>query len=251
MPMGSIPLPGMSNEPFKDVMDYFEQIQQRKAQQQQFGQQLDLDKQKLAQSGKFDALKQQLLLAKIAAANRSGTNAGKTLSAQERSSAMKLLDAGRALQGMRNKSLKLKQLLKENPNLTGLGGGLKTLFGVPGESLGTFNETAGNLQADFGKLASRYGGAQVLKWAGKVKPGEWKDVDSNLGYVNSIYDNAGSDFEDIKNQYEDITGKPYPLQLPKAEGNNPPGTTIMYKGGEEYHIPNDKVESAKKSGYKE
>jgi hypothetical protein len=255
-----IPLPGIDNDPFKDVMDYFETIQKRKALQQEaantlaekqkeFGITNQLEREKLAQVNSLKPLQMELLRAKIAEI-QNGQNGGKKLTAQERSQKMKLLEAGRAVQGLASRGNKLSSLLEENPNLTGWGPGVKTLLKKPGEKLGSFNSTAGGIQADIARLGGQRGGAQLIKWAKSIKPNEWNDVETNTGMVNSLLENAKSDYGDIKNEYEDLTGESYPIQFPERQtGNNPPGTTKMYKNGNEYHIPNEEVAGAKVSGY--
>ena len=44
-----IPLPGSGSDVFKDIADYLEQVQQRKAQQQQFAQKQQMQQQQFAQ----------------------------------------------------------------------------------------------------------------------------------------------------------------------------------------------------------
>jgi len=236
---GNIPLPGNGNEAFKDVMDYFEEIQKRRAQQnqaqaklkqdqEQFGITNQLDRDRLAEmanyhknsltnSGKFDALKAQLLQAKIIKALG---KSGKELSAQERTEAMKLLSAARTIQGVDSKAEKLEKLLNENPDLTGWIPGAKGAIGKGGDKLGEFTSLTGDLQAAISRIASQRGGAQVLKFAGKIKPTEFKDSKTNLGHIKGIRDSNVSDWQDIADEYKAITGEELPLKMARSAHAN-------------------------------
>ncbi len=255
-----IPLPDPNNDPFKDAFDYFETIQKRKAaeresqntlaeKQKEFAMTHALEQQKLSEISAYHKAKLETML-----------NGGvKKLTAQERNQAMKLLDAGRSLQSIGSKGSKLKNLLDEDKNLTGWVPGAKAWVGKGGEKLNEFTNTAGEAQAAMGRLASTRGGAQVLKWADRYKASNWKDHDANRGMVKGMYESAKSDYDEAKAEYEDLTGKPYPIKFPEVSfesgggfapsSSNPPGTTVMHKGGEEYHIPDDKVAAAKLAGY--
>lgn len=69
-----IPMPSSGNEIFKDVMDFYEQLQKRKAQQQQFSQEQDRLQNQFAQEmalkNEMQPLKLDLLRAQIAKANQ-------------------------------------------------------------------------------------------------------------------------------------------------------------------------------------
>lgn len=246
-----IPLPDPNNDPFKDAFDYFEQIQKRKSlaqqsqnelaeKQREFGMTNALDQQKLAEiSGYHKAM--------LDLKSNGGPN---KLTAQEQNQAMKLLEAGRSIQSIASKGHKLKGILEKNPNLTGWGSGIKSLVGAAGDELGGFNETAGQVQAGIGRLASQRGGAQVLRWAEKVKPGAWKSVKTNQGMVDSMIDDAQSDYNEAKSEYEDLTGKPYPVKFPErilppenAE-NNQQSSTVAGKPNKvtKWKLVNGKLE---------
>ena len=254
----AIPLPGSGGEGFGEGVDIFNKLLQGPQKSQELQQKiqemmetakyhqglLGIQQQEQNRLGAESPLKMELLRARIEQAKNIQNNP--KLSAQERTQAMKLLEAGRSIQGIATRGHKLSSLLEENPQLTGWIPGTKAAFNRPGEKLGEFIPTTAELQAGIGRLASQRGGAQVLKWAERVKPSAWKDVESNKGVVNSLLEDAKSDFEETKNEYESLTGQSYPIQFPQG---NPTGTTTMYKNGNEYHIPSDQVEAAKKKGY--
>ena len=246
-----IPLPTLNNDAFKDVMDYFEQIQKRKAlaqqaekelaqKEKQFGQTFEqgrtefaenkaLEREKMAELAKYhqqqlakqstlDPLRAELLRARIEQARSKGEEV--KLSPQEKTQSMKLLEAGRSLKSVVERAHGIDALLEENPSLTGYKAGFKSLLNKPGKKVSELIEKSGNLQSAIGRLASQRGGAAVLKWAEKVKPSVWKDVESNKGMTKSIIEDTMNDFQEAKDEYESLTGKSYPIKMPKMKSTS-------------------------------
>ena len=217
-----IPLPNPNNNKmFDDVFDYLEQIKKRKAEsasqaakleedKRQFGLTNTLDREKMQELAKYHqgdlALRQHIAEMKAA-----GTDGEKKLSSQERTQRMKLLESGRASIGIINKTNELEKILQDNPHLTGMIPYIKNKFGKGGETLGKFTSQAAELQAMIAKFAGQRGGAQLVKWAEKMKPNEWKDVASNLGNVRGTRESSKHDLSDIADEYETITGEKFPL----------------------------------------
>lgn len=221
-----IPLPNPNNnEAFKDVMDYFETIKQRKAVQQQHQEKLLQEQKQFEETKKFEREKmmmqnqlEQAKLSELMNYHRSKlakANETPPLSAQERSEAMKLLESGRSMKSILEKTQGIHKLLTDNPNASGWGAGFRNMLKKPGKETSQLIEKSGNLQAAIGRLGSQRGGAQVLKWAEKIKPDVWKDQESNLGMTSSIMEDTLSDFNEAKNEYEALTGKPYPIKMPE------------------------------------
>lgn len=258
-----IPLPQLHNEAFSDALDYLEKIRERKQKgeqekaklaqdQKQFDVNKTLEEMKLkelreyhqgslAQQGKLDPLRMELLRARIEQARSKGEEV--KLSPQERTQSMKLLEAGRSLKSVLEKAQGIDLLLQENPNLTGYKAGFKSMLNKPGGKVAQLIEKSGNLQSAIGRLASQRGGAQVLKWAEKVKPSVWKDVQSNLGMTSSILEDTGADFEEVKNEFEALTGKPFPIQMPTGKKK---GKKVKVKDNQTGEIHEMSEEEAKK-----
>jgi hypothetical protein len=257
-----IPLPSSSHELFGDALDYLEKIRKRKSDLQQTQneatekkrefeinkalQQAGLNEthqfhqQSLAQGNQLKPLQMQLLQARIDAANKSGQEI--KLSPQERAQSMKLIEQGRSIKSVLDRTHGIKKLLDENPDLTGYGTGFKALLGKPGGKVGEFIEKAGNLQSAIGRVASQRGGAAVLKWAEKVKPGVWKDTATNKGMVSSILQDSGSDFNEAKDEYEALTGKPFPIKMPTGGS----GKKVKVKDNQTGEVHEMDEEEAKK-----
>lgn len=225
-----IPLPNPNNyKMFDDVFDYLEQIRKRKAasasdaaklaeDQRQFGVTSKLDRDKLAELTKYhqgelakDADLKPLRLELLKAQIEKAQHKGNELSPQERTQKMKLLESGRTSIGVIRKTDELEKILTENPHLTGVIPFIKNKFGHGGETLGNFTSQAAELQAMIAKLGGQRGGAQLVKWAEKMKPNEWKDVASNLGNVRGTREASKHDLADIADEYETITGEKFPL----------------------------------------
>lgn len=223
-----IPLPDPNNyKMFDDVFDYLQKVRERQSAQKiagdklaedkrQFGISNSLEQQKLAETGNYHQGYLNLLKDKVNALNGSG---GKKLSAQERAQAMKLLEQGRTGLSLYTKNQKLGKLLEKHPDLTGKMPWLLNQMGMGGDLLGEFNTTAGDIQAAISRLASSRPGIGSIKWAGKIKPNDWKDVNSNLGHVRGLNEDTIADLAGIKDEYEAITGEKYPLEIPDLQTN--------------------------------
>ncbi len=255
-----IPLPNPNNfKMFDDVFEYLKDIRNRQAIQQTAGQKLEEDKRQFGISNALEQQKagetanyhNQALALKMQELQQKVGNGGRILSPQERTQKMKLLESARGAMSIVNKTNELEEILTENPHLTGWVPHLMNAIGKGGEKLGRFTTTTGDLQALIGKLASQRGGAQIIKWAEKMKPSDWKDVVTNLGHVRGLRETTSQDFTDIADEYETITGEKFPLKLPPLQGNseNPPGTTVMHKNGKDFHIPDAEVAEAEAAGY--
>jgi hypothetical protein len=234
-----IPLPKADNPQFKDVMDYLETIRQRKGKQaqfeqeqqrlqDQFGQTKQLEMQKLAELAKYhqatlnqneslNPLKVDLLKARIEALKNSGSK----LSPQEKTQSMKILESGRSLKSMVDKANKIDELLDTNPDLTGILQGASSSLNLSNnEKLAEFDQRTRKLQADMARYGSQRGGVQALKWAERSKPGVYRTHNYNKGMIKSIQEDAQSDYNELKQEYEDLTGKPYPISLSEMKIEN-------------------------------
>lgn len=268
--LNSIPLPTGGNEAFKDVMDYFEEIQKRKAMQAKATQENQMEQQKLnslneyrqsqlAQSAGMKPLQMELLRARIADLKNKKAEVKETPEEKAQrevdiytkkegaKEGIKIKTSARNLKEMTDRALKLRKLIKENPGLTGWLPGLKASMNISrNPKLGEFQQTATKLQADMGRYGSTRGGAQALKWAERAKPSNYKDTGFNLGMINSILEDANADYKELGKEHEDYTGKSLGIEFP-----NTSETTLMYKKGKKYNIPTDQIEDAKTKGYSE
>ena len=237
-----IPLPGLGGDVYKDVMDYFETLQKRRSDQLQKAKELAETQREFGINKGLEQQKLNLLKQKLDIMRENANNP--KLSAQEKVQAMKLVDAGRSLQSVAHRANKLSNMLETKPGATGWIPGAKEALGFGSEDTSEFNQTAGMLQADMAKFGSQRGGAQALKWAERVKPGKYKSNISNKGYIKSIIDDSNSDFEDIKNEYETLTGRPYPIEMPTT--NTKSVITVVDSNGDESQIYKENLPEAKK-----
>lgn len=165
--------------------------------------------------------------------------------------ASKLVTSGRELSSLVNRAKKIQDLLSENPGLTGwLQGGMASLNLSQSKKLAEFDQTTRKLQADMGRYGSVRGGAQVLKWAERAKPGTYKSTDYNLGMVKSILDDAKEDYVEMSREYKDRTGKDFPVEFPeiKSMGESNGGSdrvTIIDSNGDEHTILRQNLDKAR------
>lgn len=165
--------------------------------------------------------------------------------------ASKLVSSGRELISLVDRAKKVKDLLDENPGLTGwLQGGLASLNLSQSKKLAEFDQTTRKLQADMGRYGSQRGGAQVLKWAERSKPGTYKSVDYNQGMVKSILDDAKADYVEMAREYKDRTGKDFPVPFPEMGSNAESGggsdrITIVDSNGGEHTILRQNLDKAR------
>lgn len=130
----------------------------------------------------------------------------------------KLTDQGKALLSTANKARELKDLLDKNPNLTGWGSGTANMLNMANsKDLGNFVETAKELQTALGRLAGSQGGSRVLKFAAGAKPSEFRDKDTNIGYIRGIVRNAKNDYNEAAKEYKEATGRDYPIKFPNIK----------------------------------
>lgn len=142
--------------------------------------------------------------------------------------ASKLQTSGRDLLNLVTRAQKIKKLLDENSDLTGLRqGGLAALNLSQSKKLAEFDQTTRKLQADMARYGSQRGGAQALKWAERSKPGTFKSVDYNQGMIKSILDDSKADYDEMASEYKDRTGKEFPLKFP--ENNMSPSNQKITK----------------------
>lgn len=136
-----------------------------------------------------------------------------TVTAKEGS---KIRDQATALINSANLVNQGYELLDNNPDLTGIGSGAADYFNLSNNpQLGTFNTVTGKLQAELGKYASSRGGIQAVKWAGSVKPSQWKPEEYNYGMFEGIERNLKDDYATLNAQYKAATGEDLPVPLPK------------------------------------
>jgi hypothetical protein len=241
-----IPLPTLDNKAFSDMMDYIETIKSRKQKGEQEKAKLEQDQKQfeanklleqmklnelrqyhqgsLAQQGKFDALKADLLRARIEdlkqgrgrketpdeRMDREVETAERKENVKEGS---KLVTAGRTLQGVHEKAAKLKKLLEENPGLTGIRQGtLSNLNLSQSKALAEFDQTARRLQADMARYGSQRGGAQALKWAERAKPSNFRSEKYNLGMIDSILEDVQGEHENMSDEYQTRLKKNFPIK---------------------------------------
>lgn len=158
--------------------------------------------------------------------------------------ASKLESSGRELQSLVKRAQKIKNLLEKNPNLTGLlKGGLASLNLSQSKDLAEFDQTTRKLQADMGRYGSKQGGVQALKWAEKSKPSTYKQPSYNIGMINSILEDAKSDYDQIENEYKERTGKEYPFKFPEIQSDR---ITIIDSNGDEHTILRENLDEARK-----
>ncbi len=137
----------------------------------------------------------------------------KTVSAKE---ASKIRDQATALANSANLVQQGYDLLDNNKDLTGIGSGAASMLNLSNNpELGKFMTVTGKLQAELGKYAASRGGIQAVKWAGSVKPSQWKPEDYNYGMFEGIQKNLQNDYNTLNAQYKAATGQDLPVPLPQ------------------------------------
>ncbi len=145
--------------------------------------------------------------------------------------------SARELKSMHDRALKLRKMLEENPNLTGVTKGTMASANISQDKkLAEFIQTTRKLQADMGRYGSQRGGAQALKWAEKSKPGEFRSGKFNLGMINSIIEDAESDYENLNTEYTDMNQHSLPIKLHKSKQDE--SEKIHYLNGKKYKMEN-------------
>jgi hypothetical protein len=143
--------------------------------------------------------------------------------------------SARDLKSMHDRALKLKKMIEEDPNLTGIIQGGKAQFNLSNDpKLAEFIQTSRKLQADMARYGSQRGGAQALKWAERAKPGEYRSGKFNLGMINSILEDSKSDYENLNSEYMDMNKRPLHIKLTpdeKKEG-------VVELNGKKYKMEN-------------
>lgn len=249
-----IPLPGIDNPQFKDVMDYFEQLQKRKAQQQQFaeeqkrlkeqfGQTKELENKKLEelirfhqgtlnQNAQTKPLQMELLKARIEALkNPTKTVAKETPEERQQREVStakskkedelnlkkieEYLSAGDIVNKYSPNLETIHGLLTEDPWTTGNIAGVKNLAHMGGEHQGQFNAATLPLVGKLAKDISQRGGAVAAGMATAGKPSLWQSNATNLGLTKQLIEESLNTYNEAKKGYEELTGKSYPKKLPK------------------------------------
>ena len=145
--------------------------------------------------------------------------------------------SARDLKSMHDRALKLRNMLEKNPNLTGLIQGAKASTNLSQDKdLAEFIQTTRKLQADMGRYGSQRGGAQALKWAEKSKPGEFRSGKFNLGMIQSILDDAESDYQNLNTEYTDMNKRPLSVKLQPSKKDE--SNDVVNLNGKQYKFTN-------------
>lgn len=241
-----IPLPGMDNPQFKDVMDYFDTLKQAQDKRNQYAQANSLEKQKLdelakyhqqslAQEGSLNPLKMELLRAKI----ESLKNGGGALSVQDK--ATQKLNAKRMddiekqageLSGHMSQAADASNILDKNNAATGYAPAFQNLIGKGSGETGALKDIFGNLQASLGKDFSSRGSVYGTKLAGNMKPSLLADYESNTGNLNQIHKDYYRRWKLMNDDYKRLSGGrelPYTLNdfYNKVKVRSPQGHEVV------------------------
>lgn len=233
-----IPLPGIDNPQFKDVMDYLEQLRQNKinqanlnAKQQleksQFAQNKDLERQKMEELAKYhqqllnqnqslNPLKMELLKNKIESL-KNGSNPSIQDKETEKLNAKRLDDIEKEsseLSSSMSNAVDASTILEKNHSATGYGAATKNYIGKGSQETGELNDIFGSMQAnlakDYGKRGSVYG----TKLAGNRKPALKNDYEQNIGALNQIHKDYYRRYKLMEKDYKRLSGgKELPISL--------------------------------------
>lgn len=115
----------------------------------------------------------------------------------------------------------LLNLFEKNPNLTNPLNSFKKnkFYNVSSDpDLGTFTETAGNLQSALTKLFSARGGVGAAKLAGTLKPTDTNTVPFNIGMIKSGLRRVQNEHQLMKKDWESYNpGKTFPYENPEID----------------------------------
>jgi hypothetical protein len=125
-----------------------------------------------------------------------------------------LIAGGNLLNKYSQNAVALSNLLSKK-DVTGNIPALQNFLNLSGEDVGTFNENATPLVGSLAKDISQRGGAVVAKMAQAAKPQLSKSRAYNVGVLNSLHKQTYRSYQEAKQEYESITGKPYPIKLDK------------------------------------
>lgn len=234
---GPIPLPGIDNPQFKDVMDYWEQIQKRKALQHQAAQELaqkdsqfgisnDLDRQKLAELAKFhnqslaqgealNPLKMELLRTKIESLKNSGQSVQDKYNQKLKDKRLDDIEKqANDLAANMNNAVDATDILEKNPAATGYTPAMQNWVGKGSEETGALNDIFGGMQASLAKDYSSRGSVYGTKLAGNRKPSLKNDYEQNIGTLNQIHKDYFRRYKQMSEDYKRLSGgKDLPISL--------------------------------------
>lgn len=240
-----IPLPGIDNPQFKDVMDYFDTLKQAQDKRNQYAQANALEKQKLdelakyhqqslAQEGSLNPLKMELLRAKIESLKNTGGQSSQD-KATQKLNAKRIDDIEKQaaeLSGHMGQAADASEILDKNNSATGYAPALQNLIGKGSGETGALKDIFGNLQASLGKDFSSRGSVYGTKLAGNMKPSLLADYESNTGNLNQIHKDYYRRWKLMQKDYNRLTGgNELPYTLPdfynKVRVRSPQGHEVV------------------------
>lgn len=126
-----------------------------------------------------------------------------------------LIETGELLNQYVGHSEALTNLFDKNKNASGLGQAAKNYFGMGGGDAGVFNVHALPLVGELSKDLSSKGGAVVTGLSMAAKPNMKNQPENNIAILNELHKKEFQTYKAAKEEYERISGKPYPVKLSK------------------------------------
>ncbi len=216
------------------IKNQFSQHQERMA--SQFAQQQSLERDRLEeqknyhqgtleQNNQLKPLQYALLKAKIEALKnnpketpdekrKNDVNAAKEKE-ENKINALRLKDIeekGSALKTDMNQAVEASSIMEKNRDLTGNIPALKAWAGYADRDLAALKPILGKMQASLGHDFSSRGSVYGTKLAGNRKPNLRFQEEENLGILDEIHKDYYQRFKQMKDDYERISGKEYPVK---------------------------------------
>lgn len=148
----------------------------------------------------------------------------------------------------------IREIYNRNKKFTGPGVAFgKNLGMLDKKDLGALQAAFGDIQAAVAHNASQKGGAQVIRWAGTVKPSLFNPQNFNLGMVDTLENAALYDYSAMNRDHKNLVKRDLPAhnervkQYEQGNSGNPVKTiTVITSDGQDQDIDEDKFDEAKK-----
>lgn len=157
------------------------------------------------------------------------------------------------VEGILNSIDKIRKIYDRNKKLTGPGAAFRKRLGIiDKKDLGALQAAFGKIQADVAHNASKQGGAQVIRWAGTVKPDVFNPTNFNLGMIDSLENAALYDYSTMNRDHKNLIKKDLPAYNERVKqfeegnaGSSVPKITVI-SGGKKQVIDKANLDEAKK-----
>lgn len=172
---------------------------------------------------------------------------------EDRKEARDLRTKAAPVEGILHSIDEIRAIYDRNKKLTGPGAAFgKRLGMIDKKDLGALTAAFGKLQADIAHNSSKQGGAQVIRWAGTVKPSVFNPTNFNLGMIDNLENAALYDYSTMNRDHKGLINKDLPAyndkikQFENGNAGQVKTITIIDSNGKEHEIDDKNFDEAKK-----